>query len=155
MPISFKSLKDAYPIQPKPDLFTALGGEWPTLVDNPAYANTCAIRLSVALKGAGSAIPGKYKEAIEGDGSPIVVKVKTFRDLVIELFGKSYWGMSKSPGTPVGLGTIPKRSGILVYHAAWKDATGHFDLWTGTGFVGAGNFQDVADGYDLELWAID
>lgn len=155
MAINFQDLKSAYPTQPKVELFNMLGGEWPTLVNNPAYANTCAIRLSVALKGAGATIPATYREAMDGAGSPIVIKVRTMRDLVKSLFGGSYWGMSKTPGSPIGTDTIPNRTGILVYHAAWADATGHFDLWTGSGFVGSGSLASVADGFDLELWAIE
>lgn len=155
MAIRFQTLKAAYPTQPKAELFDTLGGQWPTLVNDPAYANTCAIRLSVALAGAGATIAPAYREAMDGAGSPIVIKVRTMRDLVKSLFGGSYWGMSKTPGTPIGAGVIPNRSGILVYHAAWTDATGHFDLWTGSGFVGNGSLASVADGFDLELWAID
>jgi hypothetical protein len=152
--ITFPNLKAHYPTLPKSELFKALGGQWPKLVNDPAYANTCAIRLSVALKSAGASIPADLKEAIDGTGSPLVIRVRTMERLVRQLLGQSYWGMSKQPGIPVRPDDIPNKSGIIVYHAKWADATGHFDLWTGSAFVGAGNLSDVADGYDLALWRI-
>ncbi|OYO27477.1 hypothetical protein CD932_20075 [Janthinobacterium sp. PC23-8] len=154
MAISFDALRDHYPTDPKAELFERMGGQWPALVDDPLYANTCCVRLSIALKGAGVGIPAQYKEAIEGDGTAIVLKVKTMGELVTALLGKPYWGMSKNPGQPVGAGTIPARAGILVYHVAWNDATGHFDLWTGNDFVGNGNFGGIADGFSLAFWSL-
>ncbi|OCJ49795.1 hypothetical protein A6U94_13500 [Agrobacterium tumefaciens] len=133
----------------KVDLYNQLGGQWPTLVDHPNYQNTCAIRLSVAFHGAGYKIDNKYKEAIAGDGRNIVIKVKTMWDYVTSTVGPFYWGMSKNPGTSVD---IPAKKGIIVYHAAFSDATGHFDLWNGSGFVGSGDLGDVANGFDLALW---
>lgn len=151
MTITFKSLRDAYPVMPKPQLFAQLGGQWPGLVADDNYKNTCAIRLSVALRKAGATIPTKYKEAIDGTGAALVVKVKTMGLFVQELLHKPYWGVSKLVGSDV---RIPGVQGIIVYHAAWSNATGHFDLWTGSGFVGAFDLNDVADGYDIALWSL-
>ena len=155
MPIRFADLKSAYPNEERPDLFAALGGEWPRLVDDPRYRNTCAIRLSIALKAVGAAIPNNLREAIDGRGSPLVIRVRTMEQLVTRLFGQSYWGMSKPPGVPVRASDLPARTGIIAYHAQWADATGHFDLWTGSHFVGAGELDDVQDGFDIQLWKID
>jgi hypothetical protein len=145
----YDDLKATYPTQSKAELYNQMGGEWPTLVDHPNYRNTCAIRLSMALHGAGYGIADKYREGMTGDGRAIIIKVKTMWDYVTETVGPFTWGMSKNPGTPVD---IPVRQGIIVYHAAFSDATGHFDLWTGTGFVGNGSLADVKDGFDLALW---
>lgn len=152
MHIAFADLLRSYPTAPKPELFKGMGGEWPSLVNNPNYANTCAIRLSLALKQVGFKVPDKYKEAVTGNGTPIVLKVATMGKLVSESFGRSYWGMSKEPGKPIDAATVPRKTGILVYHVKWNNATGHFDLWTGTRFAGAGAFADIKDGYSLELW---
>jgi hypothetical protein len=145
----FESLELNYPTKPKKELYAALGGEWPSLVDDPNYQNTCAIRMSVAFHAAGYKIPGKFKEAVAGDGRTIIVKVKTMWDYVTESFGAFTWGMSKNPGTVV---KIPVKEGIIVYHKAFSDATGHFDLWKSTTFVGAGKLSDVTDGFDIALW---
>jgi hypothetical protein len=155
MPVSFSVLRSEYPTAAKEDLFSAMGGGWPALIDDANYANTCCIRLSLAMARAGMLIPATYKEAISGDGTPLIIKVATMGKFVEERFGKSSWGMSKNPGTDIGANTIPKRSGILVYHALWNNATGHFDLWTKSDFVGAGNFDDIASGFDIAEWFVD
>lgn len=149
MTTSFTTLKSNYPTAPKPALFQSLGGQWPSLVNDKNYENTCAIRMSVALRKSGLPIPQVFKEAITGKGLALTIKVATMRDVVRGFFGDSYWGISKVPGQPVN---VPNRTGIIVYHVAWSNATGHFDLWTGSGFVGSGNLNDVADGYAVELW---
>jgi hypothetical protein len=155
MPITFDALARAYPTAERPEFYQALGGQWPRLVNDPNYQNTCATRMSVALKGAGAAIPNELKEALDGSGSPLIVRVMTMERLITRLLGQSYWGMSKQPGVPVAAADLPARRGILAYHAQWSDATGHFDLWTGSAFVGKGRLDAIRDGYDVQLWRVD
>lgn len=145
----YQILKDNYPHEDRATLYNSMGGEWPTLVDHPNYQNTCAIRMSLAFHSSNLPIPSSYQEAITGDGKSIVLKVETMWNFVISAYGQPTWGMTKIPGTPA---SIPVEQGIVVYHAAFSDATGHFDLWTGTDFVGAGKMEDVQNGYDLGLW---
>lgn len=145
----FDELVDGYPTQGPAELFSSLGGEWPSLVGNPNYKNTCAIRLSVALNSAGYKIPTKFREGMTGTGDGLIIKVRTMWDYMMETFGTFAWGMSKNEGTAV---QIPAQKGVIVYHAAFTDATGHFDLWSGTDFVGTGSLDDVASGFDLALW---
>lgn len=154
MTAKFSKLESAYPKKERREFFADLGGEWPDLVDNDNYRNTCAVRLSVALKGAGISIPQRFKEAQDGAGSPLVLKVVTMKDLITDQFGKQNWGMSKQPGVPIGPNDLPTSSGVIAYHVDWKDATGHFDLWTGSNFVGAGDFDDIKDGYMIEMWFV-
>lgn len=154
MTVKFNKLVSEYPTKQRREFFADLGGEWPDLVDNDNYRNTCTVRLSVAVKGAGGSIPPRFKEAQDGAGSPLVLKVVTMKDLVVDLFGKPSWGMSKQPGIPVKRDDLPRSSGIIAYHVNWKDATGHFDLWTGSNFVGAGNLDDISDGYMIEMWFV-
>jgi hypothetical protein len=156
MAIAFRDLKNNYPTEQlanRAKLFSQLGGEWPSKVNDPAYANTCAVRLSIALKKSGATLP--VKDGIEGNGSPVIFKVQTMGTAMTRLFGPSTWGMSKQPGTAIKASDLPRFPGIVVYHVGWKDATGHFDLWTGNGFVGNGNFSDIADGMDIAVWRID
>lgn len=86
----------------------------------------------------------------QGDDTPIVIKVKTMQKLDASLYGEPSWG----PGTPLKVSDIPQKTGTIVYHVGWHDATGHFDLWAGKGFVGNGNFADVADGFGIALWFV-
>lgn len=152
MAISFQSLKDNYPTQNRTNLFNSLGGDWPSLIPNITnYGNTCAIRLSIALRGAGQTIGSSYKEAMDGDGNPIVLKVATMEKLITSLFGAWTWGMSKNPGADIS-GDLPDYQGIIAYHADWKDATGHFDLWDKDKFIGSGSLADIKDGFDIAIW---
>ena len=150
MAISFDALQANYPTMPKEQFFKLLGGQWPKLVGDDNYRNTCATRLSYALRGAGVAIPAKYQEAIDGSGASLVLKVRTMGKLMNELF-PVHWGMSKIEGTAID---IPARQGVVAYHVKWDNATGHFDLWTGKDFVGKGRLEDIADGYDVVLWSL-
>jgi hypothetical protein len=154
MALTFGRLSSNYPNASQADLFNSLGGDWPGLIGNDDYRNTCCVRLSLAILGAGGSIPQTYREGMAGDGRPLIIKVVTMGKYLKATLGDSYWGMSKNPGTPVDAGTLPNTTGIIVYHAAWSNATGHFDLWTGSNFVGAGNFGDIADGFDIALWKI-
>lgn len=153
MTLSFSALRDGFPIEPKSDLFAKLGGEWPKLVDNPNYANTCSIRMSVAFQNSGIKIPSQYKEAIDGKGNPIIIKVRTLKNFLENLEGPSSWGMSKNPGDDIG-SVIPAYQGIIAYHADWDDATGHFDLWDRDSFIGSGALTAIKDGYAVEIWRL-
>ena len=157
MTLTFAPLKQAYRTHRRADLFRKLGGGWPAEIDKEKYVNTCAIRMSEALKDAGATIPASFKEAMRGDGSPIVVYVKTMRKVVQALLGEPTWGMSKQEEQALTAADLPKQTGIIAYHVSknvWDDATGHFDLWTGTAFVGEGKFSDIAKGYALEFWRV-
>lgn len=155
MPSKYDTIKDNYPIEKKSVLFASLGGQWPSLVEDENYENTCAIRLSIALRKSGYEISDVGREAIDNEGNAITLKVATMSKVVRSLFGESTWGLSRQPGAPFDPSVIPEDSGIIVYHAAWKNATGHFDLWTGNSFYGAGNFSDLEkSAYDVEFWKI-
>ena len=150
MAVTFEALRANYPTMPKEQFFNLLGGDWPKLINNEFYANTCAVRRSYALRGSGVDIPKRYQEAIDGSGASLILKVETMGRLVQELFPVA-WGMSKTEGSQVA---IPKKRGIIAYHVKWSNATGHFDLWTGTSFIGAGKHEDISTGFDISLWEL-
>lgn len=159
MSIKFDDLKEHYPVptsddddRARADLYNKLGGEWPKLIDDPKFENTCAIRMSVAFYQSGNPIPKKYREFIDKDGNTIIASVNGFRKFMQGEHGDP-WGMSKVPGSDIE-DDVPKVQGIIVYHVKWTNATGHFDLWTGSDFVGSGSFDDVAKGYDIALWFV-
>ena len=134
MPPKFSDLWNAYPTAPtKEVLFKQIGGGWPTLIGNGNYDNTCTIRLSVALIGAGQSIAedlslsdGGHKDA---HGRNMIVKVPTAKLLLERLFGPSAWGTSKATGADVTGGLIPAWTGVLLYLVPNGDANGHVDLW--------------------------
>lgn len=162
---SFAKLRNAYPTSETPDFFKELGGEWPSKVKDGKivdvnYQNTCAVRLSVALGKVGLTIPKETKEAITGDGRPLILKVETMDKFLKAELGASSWQLPKNKGDAVALSQMPKVSGIIVYHAAFDGATGHFDLWDSSAngghgnFVGKGNFEDIKIATDIALWEI-
>lgn len=54
---AFASLSRHYPdVESREDLLKRIG--WGDVLDNPAFKDTCAIRMSVGLVGAGVSIPG-------------------------------------------------------------------------------------------------
>jgi len=132
---------------PKPQFFAQLGGKWPPLVTDDAYKNTCAIRLSLALRKAEATIPTKYKEAIDGTGAALVVKVKTMGLLVQEPLHDPYWGMSKRVGSDV---RIPNMQRIMSITPPGRMRP-VISIFGPAAFVGAGDLNDVAEGYDIAL----
>ena len=149
MSLSFDALRRHYPTGTQSELFKALGGEWPSLIGKPNYENTCAVRMSVAHFRAGTDIPRKYREAMDGRGNTIVLKVPTFRNFVAAEYGESDWGMSKPVGGDLTKDDLPQKTGILAYHFKEQHVNGHFDLWTGKSFVGTGNFSDISAGFTV------
>ncbi|MEZ9082610.1 T6SS effector amidase Tae4 family protein [Vibrio harveyi] len=154
MTIQLSTLIANYPTQSKEQLFSELKGEWPSLINEDNYNNTCAIRLSIALLKSGIKIPAQYREAISGENDNLIIKVKTMSDFLTDTLGAPFWGMSKQPGQTLDLATTVPGPGILAYHVKWKNATGHFDLWDGQRFIGTGNSEHVKEGYELTLWQL-
>ena len=158
MAISYNDLKAHFPDKSieRDQLYDVLGGDWPSKKNDPNYQNTCAIRLSHALNEAGHPIPKKYKQAIDGKGRNIVLNVSKFNEYMKETFGEYTWAISKQPKENFPLSDIPSQyKGIIVYHVDFGDATGHFDMWTGSAFLGKGKEEDIKKGFDIILWNLE
>ncbi|MGR5485310.1 T6SS effector amidase Tae4 family protein [Vibrio alfacsensis] len=154
MTIQLSTLIANYPTQSKAELYNELKGEWPSLINDENYTNTCAIRLSVALLKSGISIPNQYREAMTGEGKNLIIKVQTMSNFLTDTLGAPFWGMSKQPGQTLNLANTVPGPGILAYHVKWANATGHFDIWDGQRFIGTGNPEHVKDGYELGLWKL-
>lgn len=75
---TFMELVASYPTQPKVELFGEMGGDWPNLVDDDNYDNTCAIRLSVALNKTSFPVTADPSRLLSGRGtSAILVRDST------------------------------------------------------------------------------
>ncbi|GAA0274056.1 type VI secretion system amidase effector protein Tae4 [Alteraurantiacibacter aestuarii] len=166
MAISFKQLQADYPAQYADDpdrsrkhLYTnILGGGFADLVDHPDYQNTCAIRMSVAFNASPSPVARKYGVADgnhkDKNGNHIIIRVRTLQTFLEDVLGAETWGMSKQPGTPFNFADVPRKTGILMYHANFSDASGHADLWNGKGCVYKCPVPHVAKAFDFRLWAV-
>ena len=134
MPLDFNSLWNAYPLGSQEHLFTQLGGGWPALIGNPAFVNTCALRLTVAIRSAGEIPPSELVKADgqlkDGQGNPLIIRVATAKAWLEKILGLSTWGTSKAVGADISDGLIPAWNGILLYRVPnGADASGHVDLW--------------------------
>lgn len=132
--IAFRSLWDAYPTEKRPELFKTLGGQWPKLVENEAYRNTCALRLSLAMIQLGMEPPVNLQKQDgghqTGKGKRLILRAATALQWMESICGRSTWGISKSVGAGIE-GLVPKWNGILLYHVPGSSdgSTGHVDLW--------------------------
>lgn len=156
MAVDFQALWDAYPLGDRKAFFDRLGGGWPQLVDNPAYVNTCALRMTVALRGCGQAVPALLAQGDgnlkDGSGKPLLLRVATIRIWLEQILGPSSWGTSKQVGADID-GLIPKRKGILLYRVPnATDASGHVDIWEGTTCKNDCHSQFARSATEVELW---
>ena len=156
----FSTLWDNYPMESHDDLFNnVLGGGWPALIGNSAYDNTCTIRLSVTLNRSGFKVPSSFGQTDGGltdqNGDNIIIRVPTGEALVNSLFGESYWGMSRNPGSLIDLSDVPYETGILIYRVMpGADAAGHIDLWNQNGCRNDCHSSFAVSSYAIALWKL-
>lgn len=134
-----------------------IGGDAKRFHGHPAYANTCAVRMSYALNRSGLKLgtaPSKDGTWKGGDGynywirvadikSELISRFRGFdEELVLKLIPQSMTndneGMSRIFRERVKQAQefldqkLAGRSGIVVFETrGWGDATGHFTLWDG------------------------
>jgi hypothetical protein len=134
-----------------------IGGKFVNLYKNPAYENTCAVRMSYALARSGMKLgvaPSNDGSAKGGDGHTYWIRVN---DLVAELSRRF-----KGADAELSLPPLPKKllddatlrkligerrklaqqlldtklngkNGIVAFQVSgWGNAFGHFTLWDGT-----------------------
>jgi RHS repeat-associated protein len=112
------------------DLLNAIGGKvkW-NFDNNPAdYANTCAIRMSKALNDSGHLIPFIKGQTGSGDnGNWYFYRVSDLVSYVNTTFGSADITNATSAG-------LQNQNGIIFFEVSgWGDASGHVDIWNGTG----------------------
>lgn len=159
---TFKQLWDVYPPETvkQVEFFNMLGGQWPTLVGNDQYKNTCALRLSYALNALGIAIPsdiskidGNFKD---GKGRNLIVRASTAEILLNTVIGKSSWGISKKVGASLGESgvSVPPMNGLLLYLVPGGTSSGHVDLWN-SGTCRVNCHENYAlSATSVELWVV-
>lgn len=96
MTVDFQTLWDAYPLEDRKAFFDRLAGGWPKLVDNPAYVNTCALRMTVAMRGCGQTVPASLAQGDgnlkDGSGKPLLLRVATMKIWLEQLLGAIVMG---------------------------------------------------------------
>jgi hypothetical protein len=136
-----------------------IGGQ----VNNPAYTNLCAVRLSLVLNGAGLKIPAKtflkwYGEnfhVVKGaDGSYYGHGVLELFHYFSEKYGKPDLELSKTGESddPSVQAALKGKKGILFFKVnIWNDAQGHFTLWDGEKCADNGYFREAVK---VALWKV-
>ena len=128
----FSALKWSFPrTADRETLFADLG--WNDLVSNPAYLDTCAIRMSYGLLLAGVALPGARMKA---KGTTIAGKRIEPGQAKLSAILKRIWGAPEVyRGEPAARKGIGKRQGVVSFfriHGISGIAGGHIDLvWPG------------------------
>lgn len=133
---SFHMVHQHYPkVGKREELYAMIG--WTDLVDNPAFADTCAIRMSMGLLGAGVVLPGARMLANAGS-----LKGKRIEPGQARLSGilKRVWGAPEVFTSAQGAATsIGARNGVASFfriHGGGPADGGHIDLvWPADGGV--------------------
>jgi hypothetical protein len=157
---SWADMKKSYPDHnvSTEDLYdNRLGGKFTGLYKNPAYENTCAVRMSYALNRSGLKLggaPSKGGTLVGNDGYNYWIRVSDLRPELMTRFkgADEELNLNVIPSSMVedmaAMGPIflerkkqarqfldtklASRNGIVVFEVAgWGDASGHFTLWDG------------------------
>ena len=153
---AFTMLRAHYPkSQTRETLFHEIG--WDDLSNNPAYFDTCAIRMSVGLLGAGVTLPGARMLAKAGDlkGRRIEPGQAKLSSILTRLWGRPE-AYRDEKAARAGIG---KRFGVVSFFRIRQlgipTAGGHIDLV----FPGPGSFQECAracyfDAAEVWFWPL-
>lgn len=148
---SFQVLQQHYPAAGTRDELYALIG-WSDLVNNPAFLDTCAIRMSMGLLGAGVTLPQARMLAKNGTlkGKRIEPSQARLSGILARIWGKPEV-FTSAQGANTGIGS---RSGVVSFfriHGGGPGDGGHIDLvWPGDG----GSLQCARSCYfsAVEIW---
>lgn len=148
---SFQVVHQHYPkVGKREELYPLIG--WTDLTDNPVFLDTCAIRMSMALLGAGVTLPGACMVANDG-----TLKGKRIEPGQARLSGilKRIWGNPEVfMDARSAQANIGPRSGVVSFfriHGAELGGGGHIDLlWPAAG----GYYQCARSCYfsAAEIW---
>lgn len=127
-------------------LYESLG--WPDLKANPAFRDTCAIRLSVALAGAGVAIRGRLLiKSGPLKGKPVEPGQKALSGILKDKWGAPEIYRSEDEARRL----IANRRGVISFFRIDGSPQGHIDLIEP---VGNGFHECATSCYfnSLEIW---
>ncbi|RLL27579.1 hypothetical protein D9K80_18215 [Acinetobacter cumulans] len=159
-----------------PQISRALGRE----INNDAYANTCALRMSAGLIRSGVQLPkapSKGGTIVGDDGKNYWIRVKDLKAYLYTLFKKPDLSVdlpklsSINPYVPEELDhrldyvknniieKIKNKKGIIVFEVTgWGDSTGHFTLWeggeNGRGLLYSSDDQNNPDSATYYFWMV-
>ncbi|MFS4437480.1 type VI secretion system amidase effector protein Tae4 [Paracoccaceae bacterium GXU_MW_L88] len=132
--IDYSKLKanyaSSYPAHPsyvsQKDLFESIG--WDAYVGDTNYANTCAIRLSLALIKSGHTLSSGSHKVLDGPHKGARVEVRMSR-LAEKLASNAWLGQPEILSAPNVASAVGARQGIIAFHGIPGYAGGgHIDL---------------------------
>ncbi len=131
---AFSSLSANYPKAPRPVFFKSIG--WDSLANDPNYANTCAIRMSVCLRLCGVEI-GRSSAGMSALKGPLKNKSIEVRQDKLSQRLVTLWGQPEKFNASEAEAKIAGRDGVVSF---WDIAGynvggalgGHIDIVDGT-----------------------
>jgi hypothetical protein len=111
------------------DLFTQIG--WEEYLGNPLYANTCALRVSLAFLGAGHSISPRSHNILKGvhQGKGVQVSMRRLADLLAR---PNYLGAYEAYTPETAQRGIGPRKGVVAFNKIpGFSGGGHIDLVLG------------------------
>jgi Type VI secretion system (T6SS), amidase effector protein 4 len=144
---SFTLLRMGYPKSEKREaLFESLG--WSDIAQNPAYKDTCAIRMSIALSRAGVSLMGGTMKVQAGrlKGTRIETRQRALSEMLKRLWGEpEVYRTEKDATTAIG-----KRAGVISFFRIGGGPGGHIDLI----YPGPFGFAECARSCYFGCWEI-
>jgi Type VI secretion system (T6SS), amidase effector protein 4 len=135
----FSKLKDEYPDYVRyssQQVLEKIGGK----VKENNFENTCAVRLSRTLNYNALKLPppsqaGSMKVVSGADGNWYAFRVSELHDWLLKTIGNPVFDLPKESDTSFDKNRISQLTGIIMFKIAFRDATGHLDLWDGRSFT--------------------
>jgi len=115
------------------DVQKLIGGE----TQEGDITNTCAIRMSHAMNGAGVQVPRNWGKVTNRRGANkryYILRVSDLRSWMQSRFGAPTLELRKKAGRAFDRKEIEGYLGVIAFDIGFTDATGHFDLWYGDRF---------------------
>lgn len=163
LPMTYSALEANYPTTGTPEeMYNSVGGdvssrfnEHKNDVGGNAYANTCALRMSVALNKSGNDIDTDVKNnkgqkmytEKGGDGKDYALRKSDVKDYMKGKYGKADISIkSTDKDFDKKVSEIKGQKGVIVYDVTgWGDATGHVTIYDGKGNCGHDCYFPDAD----------
>lgn len=124
-------------------------------VDQEHYKNSCIMRISKALNYSGNHIPpdsSLFRTKRGKDGLNYGLRVGEFWNYMHRTYGKPT--IHSPRGKKANWEDFSGVSGIIGFRVKFKDATGHFSLYSGYRVVYGGDKYDYFGiAYEAALWA--
>lgn len=147
----FEHLEPNYPVTS--DFKSVLREINPALENEPAYQNTCVMRVSKSLNYcAGHEIPKRTGLlTVKGvDGKRYAVRVKEMKNYLHLRYAPPTVLQASSTGI-IDKSALASKQGLIAFDVVgWGDASGHFTLWDGEELLYAGghDYFNLYEKYD-------